>query len=174
MPDNTTQYGWPYPLSSDLVRDGAEAIEDLAEAIETTLSGTILQVVTASTSTQVLNSTNNYVDTNLTGTITPKATTSRIVVVINQQVWGGATNGFGIRVIRGATTIHDSVTDGTGPFDFHGSDTRANIILVDSPATTSATTYKTQGRRYSSGALYFQGETTVDGKSYITLMEVAA
>jgi hypothetical protein len=35
----TPIYGWPYPDPTDLVRDGAQAIEDLADAAETTVAG---------------------------------------------------------------------------------------------------------------------------------------
>ena len=34
---NTVNNNWPYPESSDLVKDGATAIENLADAIDTTL-----------------------------------------------------------------------------------------------------------------------------------------
>jgi hypothetical protein len=34
---NTANNNWPYPESTDLVKDGATAIENLADAIDTTL-----------------------------------------------------------------------------------------------------------------------------------------
>jgi hypothetical protein len=37
MPTNTPIYNWPIPEDTDLVKDGAEAIRDLAGAIETTV-----------------------------------------------------------------------------------------------------------------------------------------
>ena len=37
MPDVTPIYNWPIPEDTDLVKDGAEAIRDLAGAIETTV-----------------------------------------------------------------------------------------------------------------------------------------
>lgn len=37
----TSNYSWPYPESSDYVADGATAIENLADAIDTTVGGLV-------------------------------------------------------------------------------------------------------------------------------------
>jgi len=181
MPSNTTQYGWPYPLSSDLVRDGAEAIEDLAKAVEDTFSGTILQVVTGTTSTVTANATNNYEDTGVTATITPTATTSKVLAIAEHyiNVDGSTSKYLGIRLLRGATVIHEPVADATGPYDFGDNtyfNTRASVTVLDSPSTTSATTYKTQFRRYGAGGtvrVNGDGSQTQASTSRIILMEVA-
>ena len=39
MPATTPTHGFPYPEDSDLVMDGAAAVEDLARAVDTTLDG---------------------------------------------------------------------------------------------------------------------------------------
>jgi hypothetical protein len=39
MTANTPTFGWPYPVGTDRVRDGDNAIQALAEAIEATLNG---------------------------------------------------------------------------------------------------------------------------------------
>jgi len=170
----TTKFGFPFPDATDLVRQAPAQFEDLADAIEATFTGTVLQVVHASTSTQVTNSTNTYADTGLTATITPKATTSRILVLVNQQSVI-ASNGGGIRILRDATTIMEPVADGTGPFELQASTSqRVSISLVDSPNTIGATTYKTQSRRFSSGTMTHQSASTTNGTSFITLVEVAA
>jgi hypothetical protein len=39
MPDVTPIYNWPIPEDTDLVKDGASAIRDLADGIETTVDG---------------------------------------------------------------------------------------------------------------------------------------
>ena len=45
-----------------------------------------------------------------------------------------------------------------------------SMAVLDSPATTSSTTYKTQGQTGNSGTMYFQASS---GGSSITLMEIA-
>ena len=54
--------------------------------ITTLLAGSVAQVVTASTATEVSSTSATYVDTNLTATITPKYATSKILVIVNQFV----------------------------------------------------------------------------------------
>jgi hypothetical protein len=72
-------------------------------------------------------------------------------------------------------------TDSTGPYGFYASTTSlflmANLQYLDSPATTSNITYKTQGRPYSSGAgqaVNFQvAGVSQRGGSSMILMEIA-
>jgi hypothetical protein len=160
---------------------GAGTVDRLERA------GNILQVVEASTSTEVQVATTTYTDTGLSQSITPSSTSSKILVIISQQYFARkdtADSGGGIRLLRGSTVIHDPLTDTSGPFDFYvGGVTalydRLTITRLDSPATTSAVTYKTQGRPYvtsNNGSVYFQrshSSFVVNGTSYITLIEVA-
>ena len=108
----------------------------------------VLQVVAATTSTQVTNSTNVYVDTGLTATITPTSATSKILVMYSQNGGfksnGSANNRLSVRLMRGATGIQkfeDCGFTGTA-LTLHVASISAQFL--DSPATTSATTYKTQ------------------------------
>lgn len=153
-------------------------------------TGSILQVVQGSTSTQVTVSTTTYTDTGLSASITPTSTSSKILVMVDQLTYvqrSAFEAGGGIRLVRGSTTIHAPTASSSGPYDLYiaiaGSTnvslvTRQSIICLDSPSTTSATTYKTQGRPYltsSSGVIYFQFTDVVsNATSYITLIEVAA
>ena len=139
-------------------------------------AGSVLQVVQGSTSTQVTNATSTFADTGLTATITPKFSTSKILVATNQNGAGkaGATlaTGVGVQLLRGASVIqvieviaayNNSTTE-----NFIGS---VSFQYLDSPATTSATTYKIQFKNnVNAGTVYVQ----VSGAaSSITLMEIA-
>ena len=154
--------------------------------------GGIVQVVQASTNTQVAVNTQTYTDTGLSATITPKFSTSKILVITNHQVYAVADGNnnfyFGIRILRDSTTIFTPVHDGSGPFDFgqqaYGASTTRTWYdrcitpqVLDSPNTTSAVTYKTQCRTYSTandGTINFQFNGSTDsGTSFITLMEVS-
>ena len=107
----------------------------------------VLQVIYGSTSTEVINNTSALADSGLTATITPQATSSKVLVLIAQQFFksnGNAENRLDIRTFRGATQI---ATTGslflyTSTLDFMQA--TYSLCLLDSPATTSATTYKTQ------------------------------
>ena len=156
-------------------------------------TGSVLQVVNAAYSTQVTNSTTTYADTNLTATITPTSATSKILVLISQGllVGGGAAVGYGyqinagLQLVRGATVLVTPASDSGGKYSIFlstGAAPASGIIAVggilslnylDSPATTSATTYKTQFAKGTSGMseVYANNGTN---QSTITLMEIAA
>jgi len=115
--------------------------------------GKVLQVVNASTSTLVAITTSSYTDTGLTATITPTLATSKILVLITQFINVERSNVrayAGWQYLRGATvlTTRDilfGLYTGGGVSAMQGF---VNASYLDSPATTSATTYKTQGIAY--------------------------
>jgi hypothetical protein len=150
-------------------------------------AGSILQVVQANTTTPVTVSTGTYTDTGLSASITPTSATSRILVLIQQSCYvtitPGTGTGGGVKLLRGSTDIYNPMpTDNVGPYGFYtGSNSlywTANLQYLDSPATTSSITYKTQGRPYSPGSAHtiiFQvGGALLNAGSSIILMEIAA
>jgi hypothetical protein len=144
--------------------------------------GKVLQVVYATTTTSTTVATTTYTDTTLQATITPTSASSTILIFVNQGSYSGDSNadsGGTIKILRGATDIFEPSTAGiTTNYVAAGTVAETNLGLTiplvyrDSPATTSATTYKTQGRRYgASGNIIFQQSS---GISSILLMEIGA
>jgi hypothetical protein len=141
-------------------------------------AGCILQVVSATTSTNVSSSTNTYVDTTLTGTITPKFATSKILVLVNQN--GVGRNGSSIaedmkiKLVRNSTDIAGmyqyAMYTGTA-LPFRGG--TYSLSYLDSPATTSATTYKTQFAAAENAGTVQVQQDAGNSVSTITLMEIA-
>ena len=138
--------------------------------------GKVLQIVQGTTSTQVANSTTTYTDTNLTATITPASTASKILVVVNQN--GGfanhisTTNGLTLKLLRGATDLTIfAESAGYTATALRQYLTTMSTEYLDSPATTAATTYKTQMKNIIPGAeVYVQAGSLTT--STITLMEI--
>ena len=138
-------------------------------------AGTVLQVVNATYSTSTANSTNTPTDTGLTASITPTSATSKILVIVDQS--GVSKNSSDtavvIRLLRGASilatfSLYAGQTSSTATSTVGG----CGINYLDSPATTSSTTYKTQFYSFSNTA---QAQVQVAGEtSSITLMEIAA
>ena len=140
----------------------------------------VLQIVTGTTTTTIGNSTTTYADTTLTASITPQSSSSKILVLVNQNGTGKTATNAGsaiqLRLVRGATTVvvFEALGGYTGTaISFVGS---FGTVFLDSPATTSATTYKTQFRNVGNvSAVECQnggaGETTT---STICLMEISA
>ena len=140
-------------------------------------TGSVLQVVNASYGTQATTASSSYSDTGLTATITPTSASSKILVIVDQNgVYsdGNANQGADIRLLRGATTL--ALIGGRAAGDkavgISMSIGSVSSNYLDSPATTSATTYKTQFNSNSNAATtYVQVYGSV---STITLMEIAA
>ena len=136
----------------------------------------ILQVVQGSTATLVSNSTTTMADTNLTATITPQSSSSKILVMVSQSFSksdGNTLNAVASRIMRGATNIMTfqgaSLYTGT-TLIIVGS--HASAIFLDSPATTSATTYKTQFANFTAAASVSANPNSA--LATITLLEVSA
>ena len=136
-------------------------------------AGHILQVVQATTGTQVVSSTNTYVDTGVTASITPSATSSKILVTVSQMGLDKRTNNtyMDLITLRGSTEIHSANNQLLYTADTSNSSGACTWSYLDSPSSTSSVTYKTQFQSISNSA-----QVSVQwnqATSTITLMEVA-
>ena len=146
--------------------------------------GKILQVVQNSYSTQATLNSTSYVDTGLTATITPSSTSSKVLIYgflsLTTSHFASPYNvyGFGCNIVRGSTEIK---AGDTGQYyqAIADSDISYTVfnqphvpIFLDSPNTTSATTYKIQAKESDINA-----NLTINASSQtseLILMEVAA
>ena len=135
--------------------------------------GKILQVVQGSTSSEVTHST-SYADTGLSAAITPSSTSNKILIMVNQHCYTAGDSGGSIKILRDSTSIYTPGESYAFYFDGSSIDARQyhSFNYLDSPSSTSAITYKTQGRAYNSNA--FKTQNGGYFTSFITLMEVAA
>jgi len=145
--------------------------------------GKVLQVVQGSSTTSTQIASTTFTDTALSQSITPTLATSKILVMINQQYNVNRNSneaGMAMKIFRGATEIYTTAATVTGAYIAVGSAASASVAgyvalcYLDSPATTSATTYKTQGRAFTAanaGDVTYQWQS---GTSTITLLEIGA
>jgi hypothetical protein len=143
--------------------------------------GKVLQVVSTTFATSTSIASGSYTDTGLTLAITPTLATSK-VLVLTYQTFGTSRQsgqcGAGIQLLRGATVIttpsNDMFAGGASGAASVFLNNQVSISYLDSPATTSATTYKVQGKvetTANSSTLVAQyGNTT----SSIILLEIGA
>ena len=137
----------------------------------------ILQVVNANTTTPITNATSTYAATGLSASITPQSTSSKILVVVNQngadKSSAAAGNSVNVRLMRDATQI-SLITFSAGYTGVANNIRPATIstMFLDSPNTTSAVTYSTQFMNPNNAA----SVTLQVGNdmSTITLLEVSA
>ena len=141
----------------------------------------LVQVISATNATAASTASTTYGDTGLTANITPISTSSNVLVIVSQagvvsyDVGGAAASSVGmdLQLLRGATSLIAFVVAGansTGNTTFART---AATVYLDSPATTSATTYKTQ-YRCSPGAVANDRASVQTGNiaSSIALVEV--
>ena len=135
--------------------------------------GKIGQVIQGTHSTAFIASgVTSYADTGLTATITPTSTSSKIfVMVCHQEGYSNVANSAGhIRLLRDGSQLKEIVTYQAEQAQAYLQSMMYNYL--DSPSTTSAVTYKTQGKQTASSGdfrLMSNGLTHT-----ITLMEVLA
>jgi hypothetical protein len=112
--------------------------------------GKILQVVYASYSTETNNATTTYTDTGVTATITPSSATSKILLFSSIPTTCTEQNSNTItqfKLFRGATELEEWTESSGRSYVTSGRiQTMSSFVWQDSPATTSATTYKFQFR----------------------------
>lgn len=141
--------------------------------------GLAFQVVNATLTSQASSSSSTFADTGLTASITPTSASSKVLVIVHHAgCYKSAGNTFlQIQLLRGSTTIAQIERAGgfnnTTTSNNHGT---CSISYLDSPSTTSATTYKTQFASQAgvNGVTINQSDGSVNSISTITLIEVAA
>ena len=144
-------------------------------------AGSVLQVKQITTTTTTSTTSATYADaTNLTISITPQFTTSKILILcdINCYIQSDNSTYGGVQIVRTATAVYTDdrfMYDGVNANVGYGSHFVFNYL--DSPATTSATVNKIQIKRsFTSGTSYPFSVNTTNGTntSGITVMEIAA
>jgi len=155
-------------------------------------TGSILQVVQQTTSSTTSTSSSTYTDTGLSKAITPTSTSSKILVTCC-VVYGGQDDSYiGFKLLRGTTSIGESseATGNQSNVAFGGSGDRSYMEFMtfpvswsylDSPNTTSSTTYKIQyASRWDNNTVYINRPNQTPDYSHVfyttstlTLMEVA-
>ena len=160
-------------------------------------AGSVIQVVQATQTSEVSTTGTSFVDTGLSGSITPSSNSSKILVIVTQrffiarstdQARGGfrllRNTGSGNSVImQGPNTNNGQEPGGEGFSSANGPSaiqfaSAYNCSFLDSPSTTNSTTYKTQfanNQASASPTIYINSlnnNSGEDGVSTMTLMEI--
>lgn len=136
----------------------------------------VLQVVNNTYATAVSTTSSSFVTTGLTATITPLYSTSKILIICNTSGRNGSnTNASSFTIFRGTvsgTNLGDA-TAGIIQIYNASSEVRGAITMnvLDSPATTSATTY-TLAMSTGAGSTAFAQQD--NRPASMTLLEIAA
>ena len=178
-------------LRSRGILDGTISAGDLATGV----GGKVLQVVSATKTDTATSSSTTYADiTGLSVSITPSSTNNKILIMFNVYVAADLSNaGILLQLVRNSTAIcigdasstrprlsGSSYSGDLGPSTENHMGVVSNTFL-DSPSTTSATTYKLQFASTGGTSIYINRTVSDrDGGTYdqrtasgITVMEIA-
>jgi hypothetical protein len=184
-------------IVTNSIANGAVVAADIADGAVTRAkmgyAGAVLQVVqTYKTDVFSTTNTSSFVDiTGLSVSITPTSSSSKILVMATLtdcSTTAGLSDGM-FQVLRGSTAIGNGNNGGTAPLMAYvstfisGNVTFTDSVIfnfLDSPATTSSTTYKVQCRLWSNvgdtGTLFVgrrSGNDSFISPSSITVLEIA-
>jgi hypothetical protein len=134
-------------------------------------AGNVLQVVQG-TATSFSTTSTSFVNTGLTASITPKFSTSKILVQMTANVCivpAVAGEAISFNMVRGGTSILSAANHLFSSSSTADRRATASLSYLDSPATTSSTTYTIQtSSRLGNSVTFADG-----GTSTIILMEIA-
>jgi hypothetical protein len=140
-----------------------------------TQTGKIIQVVNSSNATRQDVTSTSYADAGVSASIIPTSSSNKILVLIalngcGSSSWGFGSTAFTAQALRGSTVLgflgKISYSSGAGTTNGYS----FGFCYLDSPATTSSTTYKTQ---INSGSNTYAVSSQINGeRSTITLMEI--
>jgi hypothetical protein len=146
-------------------------------------AGSVLQVIQTVKTDTFSTSSGTFTDiTDLSATITPTSATSKILISVVSFTGANSVSALTVfNLVRNSTNISQPATtptfNGTAGCFIAISDNvfPFSISFLDSPATTSATTYKVQIRT-NAGTVFINRRNTLDCAftSTITVMEIAA
>ena len=146
-------------------------------------AGSVLQVVSTTKTDAFSTTSNSFVDvTGLSVSITPTSSTSKILVFCTIPVSHAAFSVVKVNLVRGSTNICQPASvqtlssSKTGYYQNNDLGAAADLHFLDSPATTSAVTYKIQACTNTATTIFVGQRASGDMAmpSTITVMEIAA
>ena len=151
------------------------AITALPAAITT---GKVLQVVTATDSTQRNTNSTSFVTASntLSVDITPSATSSKIFVIVNTTAYNNVSGkNFALTIYRDSTDLGSGTWGMVTSYDTDTNGQRTigqptSMSVLDSPSSTSQLTYQVYAKTESGGEIYFNYANI---KASITAFEIA-
>ena len=182
------------PLTANDITDGSISVAKLTSTLDLSsntvtlpsgVGGKVLQVVQAVFSSQVAIASTSYTDTSLTASITPSSSSNKVLIFVSFEYTAYRDSNAGMttdaNIVRGSTQIYENheclgSTLGTGATGYQQTFGVCNFNYLDSPSTTSATTYKVQAKNQETSGNR-QLKVNNDGgnsRSTITLFEVSA
>lgn len=144
-------------------------------------AGNVIQVVQATYSTEVNISSTSYVDSGLSASITPSSSSSKILVIASMAQDTYRQSNVVVLAFQNIVRTSTQITEKAGYFGgavsadgYFYTVSNTTIVYLDSPATTSSTTYKVQAKLSATANAATIRYNTNSSTSVLILMEIAA
>jgi hypothetical protein len=136
-------------------------------------TGHVLQVVQSKGTTSESTTGNSYVASSLSASITPSSTSSKILIQVSSIVSNTGNGQGNYTIYRGATNLAGGAQNSFNQYYSSSgySFVPLTMVYLDSPATTSSTTYTVYFKTASGSTTTYLGSTNIE--QTITLMEIA-
>lgn len=175
-PNTNTDYTLTLPTNTGTILTGSSAI--VASQLP---AGSVLQVVQTTKNDTTSTTSGSYVDiTGMSVSITPSSASNKVLVMFSVTLGNSSTGRNDcVQLVRNSTAIAigtgAAVVNTTSYFrqDSIAIMTPGSMTFLDSPATTSATTYKLQWLTESGGSTVYLNRRGND-TNYITFSTITA
>jgi len=142
-------------------------------ALPAGVGGKVLQVVTATDGTVLSSSSTSYIDTGLSASITPSSSSNKVLVIVTTGTHGvdtPTTSGMKLKLVRNSTDLIEQSSWGSHPTINYIYGQGHCFNYLDSPSSTSSTTYKLQYKSNDGTNHVLENAST----AVMTLLEVSA
>ena len=140
--------------------------------------GKVLQVIVGTTNTRVTATSNAWLDTNLSASITPSATSSKVLVMVTGDVQSDAWKDGSVTVFRGGTGGTNLGSSSYGMQYLKGissaSGHSVSFNVLDTPSTTNPTSYLVKIINSSGSGNIYLPHNSGHNVNTIVLMEIGA
>ena len=140
--------------------------------------GKVLQVIAGTTNTRVAATSNSWLDTNLSASITPSDSSSKVLVMVTGDVQADAWKDGAVTVFRGGTGGTNLGSATLGMQYFKGISAACghavSFNVLDTPSTTSATSYLVKIINSSGSGNIYLPHNSGHNVNTIILMEIGA
>ena len=136
-------------------------------------TGRIVQMVQSIDTSQLSSSSTSYVDTGLSASITPSSSSNKVLVIVTTGVHGidtASTTGLKLKLVRDSTDLIEQSSWGSHPTITYIYGQGHCFNYLDSPSSTSSTTYKLQYKSNDGTNHVLENAST----AVMTLLEVSA
>ncbi len=134
-----------FKFANNILTNGGYDAADLVGTVGGATAGQVIQVVTATDSTERSTLSTSFVaaSNTLSVSITPSSASNKIFVIVNSTILADTRSYY--TIFRGATNLGDATYGLSEQYPGDGSNyiiTNLSMSILDSPSTTSSTTYE--------------------------------